>query len=687
MKPYDNRELSWLKFNERVLREAADESLSLADRLKFISIFSSNLDEFMMVRAGSLTDLVDAGSETIDLTGRSAAEQLTAIYTRNHELTSRQHEIFQSIMDQAKKRGLVIESFSTLKKSEKERLYLHFMSDIYPVLTPLAIDNHRPFPLIANQTIYFAIRIHRDGRKLLSLLQIPGILPRLVPVQVNTKVARYVYLEDLIEQHLQILYPNMEVQSVSRFRITRNGDMALDEEGAEDLLRLIETTLQQRRWGQIIRLELAEGYDRDVVTSLFESLQVKEEQVEVVPNPLDLTFSLNIPGPEGDRQFLPAKHEPKKLQILERKNIFSAIKRKDIFFHLPYDSFQAIEELIEQAAEDDDVLAIKMTLYRVNNGSLIVRSLKKAAKSGKQVTVLVELMARFDEENNIHWARELEKVGANVMYGVPSLKTHSKIFLIVRRERGAIRRYVHLGTGNYNSRTAKIYTDMSVLTAREDFGSDASTFFNLISGYADNPTLNRLVYAPDRLRDRLTQLITREIEAAKDGRDARIDIKVNSLIDRPMIDLLYDASRAGVVIRLIVRGICGLIPGVKNQSETIQVHSIIGEFLEHERIYLFSQAEPDKTFLSSADLMSRNLDRRIELMFPVVDPDNEARVRNTFELLWADDTKTSVMQSDGSYLPRNGGTIHAQEMLKRMTYKDVADFNQQLEERLHGLST
>lgn len=687
MKRYDNRELSWLKFNQRVLQQAADQQLNLADRLKFISIFSSNLDEFIMVRAGSLTDLVDAGSDSQDLTGRTAQEQLDEIYDRAHELSKKQHDLFRSIMDQAESEGLIIESFDNLKKNEKERLYLRFMSDIYPVLTPLAIDNHRPFPLIANQTIYLAIRIHRSGKKLLSLLQIPGILPRLIPVEINSKVARYVYLEDLIEQHLEVLYPNMAVKSVSRFRITRNGDMELNEEGAEDLLRLIETSLQQRRWGQVIRLELVKGYDKEVMKDLMASLQVKPEQVVEMPNPLDLTFAISISGPEGNKQFQPAKHEPKKLQLLERKNIFTSIKKKDIFLHVPYDSFTHLEDLIAQASEDEEVLAIKMTLYRVNNDSNIVKSLKKAAQSGKQVTVLVELMARFDEENNIHWARELEKVGANVMYGVPFLKTHSKIFLIVRRERGVIRRYVHLGTGNYNSKTAKIYTDMSVLTAREDFGSDASTFFNFISGYADNPTMNRLVYAPDRLRDRLKLLIEREMEAAKQGLDAWIDIKVNSLIDQDMINTLYKASNAGVKIRLIVRGICGLIPGVKGQSDNIQVHSIVGEFLEHERIYMFSQAEPDKTFLSSADLMSRNLDRRIELLFPIVDKDNERRVRNTFELLWADDTKTSVMQADGTYQPLSGGTIHAHDILKHLSYQDVADFNRQLEGLLDGISS
>lgn len=686
MMRYDNRELSWLKFNQRVLQEAADQSLSLADRLKFISIFSSNLDEFIMVRVGSLNDLVDAGNESRDITGRSAAQQLAEIYPRIKQLVARQYDLFHEILSQAKTEGLMIEPFDQLKKSDKDKLYLRFMSDIYPVLTPLAIDAHRPFPLINNQTIYFAVRMKRGKQKLLSILQVPAILPRLIPVQRTAKVARYVYLEDLIEQHLEVIFPNMAIQSVSRFRITRNADLELNEEGAEDLLRLIETSLQQRRWGQVVRLEMVSGYDEAVMTQLIDSLQVSPQQLHELPNPLDLTFTMGLAGPEGNKQFQFAAHQPRKLKALERRSLWRAIKDKDLFFHVPYDSFDHFEELIELAANDPEVLAIKMTLYRVNTDSRIIKSLKLAAQSGKQVTVLVELLARFDEESNIHWARELEKVGANVMYGVPFLKTHSKIFLIVRRERGVIRRYVHLGTGNYNSKTARIYTDMSVLTSREDIGSDASTFFNLISGYADNPTMNRLVYAPDRLRERISLLIEREIEAARQGKPAALDIKVNSLIDKRMIDQLYQASQAGVKIRLIVRGICGLIPGVKNQSENIAVHSIVGEFLEHERIYLFSHAEPDKTFLSSADLMSRNLDRRIELLFPVIDPDNERRIRLTFELLWRDDTKTRVMQPDGSYQLLTGRQTHAHEILKALRYKDVVDFNRQLEGILYGIS-
>lgn len=687
MKRYGNRELSWLKFNQRVLQEAADERLSLADRLKFISIFSSNLDEFIMVRVGSLTDLVDAGSESKDLTGRTAHQQLSEIYSQTKKLVKRQYALFDNILRQAAEEGLRIERYSDLKKSEKDKLYLRFMSDIYPVLTPLAIDNHRPFPLINNQTIYLAISIRRGQDKLISLLQIPAILPRLIPVEVSAKVARYIYLEELIEQHLEVIFPNMPIESVSRFRITRNADMELNEEGAEDLLRLIETSLQQRRWGQVVRLELVEGYDEKVMKKLIKKLQVKPEQVEQMTDPLDLTFTIGIKGPEGHKQFQFAKHEPKKLKVLERRSLWQQIKNKDLFFHVPYDSFDHFEELIEQAAQDPEVLAIKMTLYRVNTDSRIIKSLKQAAQSGKQVTVLVELLARFDEESNIHWARELEKVGANVMYGVPFLKTHSKIFLIVRRERNQIRRYVHLGTGNYNSKTARIYTDMSVLTAREDFGSDASTFFNFISGYADNPTMNRLIYAPDRLRDRIGLMIDREIEAVAQGKDGAIDIKVNSLIDKKMIDQLYRASRAGVRIRLIVRGICGLIPGVKNQSETIEVHSIVGEFLEHERIYMFANSEPDRTFLSSADLMSRNLDRRIELMFPVVDPDNEERIRLTFELLWRDDTKTRIMNKAGEYELLDGATLHAHEILKHLQYQDVVDFNRQIKELLDGISS
>lgn len=682
---YQNREYSWLKFNERVLNEATEKQLSLKDRLKFVSIFSSNLDEFMMVRVGSLYDLMQAKSDSVDMVGLSAKEQLDGIYAQSRKLVLRQQEIFFEILSEAKGEGLIIEPWKGLSKSEQNRLQQYFMSDIYPVLTPLAVDQHRPFPLIANMSLYFALKIEHQKKMYLSLLQIPGILPRLIPIEKSAKKARYIYLEDLIEQHLDTLYPNMSVCSVGRFRITRNGDLTVSDEGAEDLLSQIESTIRKRKWGQIIRLEVVEGMDEGLIKQLIKNLQVEKEQLFTLQNPLDLKFTMHVEGPVGNAAFQASRHEPKKVLEVERKNLFNLIKKQDIFFHVPYDSFHYIEQLIEQAAEDEQVLAIKMTLYRVNNDSNIVRSLQRATLNGKQVTVLVELMARFDEENNIQWARELEKVGANVIYGVPTLKTHSKIFLIVRKERNVIKRYVHLATGNYNSKTARIYTDMSILTCREDIATDASTFFNLISGYADNPNMSRLVYAPERLRKRIVSLIEQEMQAASKGKSASIAIKVNSLIDQDMIDKLYQASNAGVKIRLIVRGICGLIPGVKGQSEHIEVRSIVGEFLEHERIYAFENAHPEGLYLSSADLMTRNLDRRVELMFPVLDEIIAKRILNTFELLWADDTKSSLLLSDGNYVKQVGGRIHAQQILKEMIYTSNKDFNRQVEAILHGL--
>lgn len=682
---YQNREFSWLKFNERVLNEATEKALSLKDRLKFVSIFSSNLDEFMMVRVGSLFDLMQAKSDSTDMVGLTAEQQLGEIYTQSRELVLRQQDIFFRILDEARDEGFVIERWEDLTEEEQTRLQQYFMSDIYPVLTPLAVDQHRPFPLIANMSIYFALKIEHKKKLYLSLLQIPGILPRLIRIEKSARKARYIYLEDLIEQHLDTLYTNMQVKSVGRFRITRNGDLTVSDEGAEDLLRQIENTIQKRRWGQIIRLEVVEGMDESLMKQLIKNLQVSEEQIFRLQNPLDLKFTMQVEGPAGNPAFQSSRHEPKKVHEVERKNLFSLLKKQDVFFHVPYDSFQYIEQLIEQAADDEQVLAIKMTLYRVNNDSSIVRSLQRATMNGKQVTVLVELMARFDEENNIQWARELEKVGANVIYGVPTLKTHSKIFLIVRKERSEIKRYVHLGTGNYNSKTARIYTDMSIMTSREDIATDASTFFNLISGYADNPNMNRLVYAPERLRRRIESLIEQEMKAAHEGKPASIAIKVNSLIDKAMIDKLYEASCAGVNIRIIVRGICGLIPGVPGQSEHIEVHSVIGEFLEHERIYAFENAHPEWLYLSSADLMTRNLDRRVELMFPILDPTIQKRIMNTFELLWADDTKSSLLLSDGNYVKQTGGRIHAHEILKELVYTSNKDFNRQIEAILHGL--
>lgn len=681
MNRYTNRELSWLQFNERVLYEAADPMLSVADRLKFISIFNSNLDEFFMVRVGSLYDQRFAGYDKLDLADMTVQEQLDAIRKESKRLQDKQRELYYEVLDDASELGLEITNYNRLNQQEKRDLSSYFAQEIYPVLTPLGIDSHRTFPLIQNKSTYLAVELQDKDKKLLSLIQIPSILPTLVEVKRDTVTAKYIYLEDLITNNLSMLFTGYSIRSVSIFRITRNADLSVNEEDAEDLLLVIEDSIKQRKWGEVVRMEVAHGSNKAVIKNLMKSLHVSSDEMHYADIPLDLTFCIGVDGPKGSRHFKGSTQTPKKVATLERRDIFQAVREEDQFFHVPYDSFSHIEHIITKAAKDDQVLAIKMTLYRVNGGSAIVKALKEAALKGKQVTVLVELLARFDEEQNIEWARQLEQSGANVIYGVFNLKTHSKIFMIVRREDQGIKRYVHLGTGNYNSNTAKLYTDMSILTAREDLGADASTFFNLISGYSKNPLMNRLIYAPERLRDHIELLMDQEIKKAKEGLEARIDIKVNSLIDKKMIDKLYEASQAGVRIRLIVRGICGLIPGVKGMSENIEVHSIVGEFLEHERIYYFKNAEPDNLFLSSADLMTRNLDRRIELLFPIIDEDIKKRILLTFELLWLDNKKSWKQHADSKYKKQDNGLrpILAHDILKHLSYKGIHDFNKQIE--------
>ncbi len=684
MNKYINREISWLAFNERVLREATIESLCLQDRFKFLSIFSSNLDEFFMVRVGSLKDQVNAGYDKLDLAGLTPSQQIQKINECVLPLVKEQESLFVQTIEDAKEVDIYFRQIEDLNEEQKAELKRYFLREVYPILTPMAIDNRRPFPLLANKSIYLAVELEERGLQRLALVQVPQNIPRLVSVGNDPKKQEYVFLEDVIISGFDYLFSDLVVRSISQFRITRNADLTIHEEDAEDLLRVIEASLMQRKWGEVIRLEMRNGFQVDVMSQLLRYFQVDTGSIFMMDCPLDLTFCTSIRAPQRRQEFYSRSHTPRKNPLLDRKDLFSQVRKQDLFFHVPYDSFEYIEEIIRQASEDPDVLAIKMTLYRVNSGSRIMRSLVHAAQRGKQVTALFELKARFDEEHNIHWARELEKTGANVLYGVPGLKTHSKIFLIVRREKDGIRRYTHLGTGNYNSSTAKLYTDMSILTAREDIGADASRFFNFISGYGTSKGMSRLFAAPDYLRRHLERLLENEIEAAKQGKETLVRIKINSLVDQRCIDKFYEASRAGVRIELIVRGICSLIPGVEGMSENIEVHSIVGEFLEHERIYYFHNARPDPLYLSSADLMTRNLDRRIELLFPVVDVQLQKRILAVFDILWNDNVKTWVMKSDGTYERRKGSDrfIHAHEIFKKKFSPDEPQRLKELQEMI-----
>lgn len=667
MKRYINRELSWLAFNERVLLEAGNENRFLKDRFKFLSIFSSNLDEFFMVRVGSLKDQVNADYSKLDLAGWTPREQIDRINESVAPLLRLQESLFSQVLKEAEELGIRLLTVKDLPEEKKENLKKYFLREIYPVLTPMAIDNRRPFPLLASKSIYLAVELEEGDHKRLCLLQVPQNLPRLISVTQSPKEQEYVLLEDAIIAGFDYLFSDLRVRSVSNFRITRNADLTIHEEDAEDLLRVIEASLMQRRWGEVIRVEMQAGYDPDVMHQLLQYFQVDTGSIFVWDVPLDLTLCMQVQAPQKVLGFAPPRHTPRKIPALERRDLFAQVAKKDLFFHVPYDAFDYIEDIIAQASDDPQVLAIKMTLYRVNSNSKILRSLVHAAHKGKHVTVLFELKARFDEEHNIHWAKELEKTGANVLYGVPGLKTHSKIFLIVRKEPSSIQRYTHLGTGNYNSSTAKLYTDMSILTAREDVGADASRFFNFVSGYGSSQGMSRLFSAPEHLREHLERLLENEMAAAKEGKEALVRIKINSLVDQRFIDKLYTASQAGVKIQLIVRGICSLVPGAPGLSENISVHSIIGEFLEHERIYYFHNARPDFLYLSSADLMTRNLDRRIELLFPVIDPALQKRVLAIFDILWNDNVKTWVLGSDGRYVKReqSGRAIHAHEIFKK----------------------
>lgn len=682
MNRYINRELSWLAFNERVLQEATQASPYLFDRFKFLSIFASNLDEFFMVRVGSLKDQVNAEYDKLDLAGWTPGEQIEKINERVYPLLREQERLFYDTLEEAKGYGIHFKKVEELDKDTMTELKKYFLREVYPVLTPMAIDNRRPFPLLASKSIYMAVEVEEEGYVRLALLQVPQNLPRLIPVGKDPKKQEYVLLEDVIISGFEYLFSDLHIRSISQFRITRNADLTIHEEDAEDLLRVIEASLMQRRWGEVIRLEMRKGYNQDVMRQLLHFFQVDTGSVFEWDAPLDLTLCMGVSAPQGTQGFYPPRHTPRKIASLERKDLFAQVRKQDLFFHVPYDSFDYIEEIIRQASEDPDVLAIKMTLYRVNSGSKILRNLVKAAQRGKHVTALFELKARFDEEHNIQWARELEKTGANVLYGVPGLKTHSKIFLIVRREKDGIKRYTHLGTGNYNSSTAKLYTDMSILTAREDVGADASRFFNFISGYGSSKGMSRLFAAPEFLRAHLERLLENEMKAATEGKEALVRIKINSLVDQRFIKKLYKASQAGVRIELIVRGICSLIPGVEGMSENIEVHSVIGEFLEHERIYYFLNASPDFLYLSSADLMTRNLDRRIELLFPVIDPLLQKRILAIFDILWHDNVKTWVMKNDGTYERKQSSEkpIQVHEILKKKFSSDDRERIRQLRE-------
>ncbi len=672
---YTNRELSWLLFDKRVLSEARDKQIPLFERLKFLSITASNLDEFFMVRVASLKDMVNAKYTKKDIAGLTASEQLSRITVAAHELVAQQYSTYnRSLLPLLKANGLtVVERHEDLNDEQAAYVDDYFDENVYPVLTPMAVDSSRPFPLIRNKSLNIGSLLSRRGEKKeleFATVQVPSVLARIVEIPAGEDGNRAVILlEEIIERNISRLFLNYDVLCSHPFRIMRNADLTIDEDEAEDLLKEIEKQLKKRQWGQAIRLEVEAGIDKKLLSIIKKELSIDEDDIYRIDGPLDLTFLMKMYGLSGFEHLKAEKYEPQPVpEFMGEGSVFDQIRKGDILLHHPYQSFEPVIRFVREAAKDPDVLAIKQTLYRVSGNSPIIAALAQAAENGKQVSVLVELKARFDEENNIVWAKKLEKAGCHVIYGLVGLKTHSKITLVVRREEDGIRRYVHLGTGNYNDATAKQYTDIGMMTCSEAIGEDATAVFNMLSGYSEPLSWNKLSLAPLWLKDKFLRLIGREAEHARAGEKGHIVAKMNSLCDRDVIEALYAASAAGVKIELIVRGICCLKVGIPGVSENISVRSLVGTFLEHSRIFYFENAGKSEVYCGSADWMPRNLERRVEILFPVEDPKLKEKLIHILDVQLADTMKAQILLPDGSYekVDRRGKeAVTAQEVFCR----------------------
>lgn len=656
-----NRDLSWLEFNRRVLQEALNSELPLLEKVKFVSIFSSNLDEFFMIRVSGLKEQIAVNISEPTIDGLTPSEQIVMIQKTLRPMLNELYDLWlNEIVPSLRKNDIILHTFDEFSKEEKEKLKEFYEKEIFPVLTPLAFDPGRPFPYISNLSLNIAVLIRKsNGETHFARVKVPSIIPRLLqidhivcPIRAKNgngkNKARFIWLGDLIKENLSSLFPGMEVLEAHKFRITRDTDIELQEDEADDLLSVIEENIKQRKFGNVVRLEVASQMPDFMLSTLIENLQISREDVHQVDGPLglgDVMILYKLPFHQlKEKSFFPVVSKD-----FEDEDIFSVIKQKDILLHHPFDSFSPVVDFIKRAASDPDVLAIKQTLYRVGNDSPIVKALIEAADRGKQVAVLVELKARFDEENNIYWARELEKVGVHVVYGLVGLKTHAKMTLVVRREYDGVKRYVHLSTGNYNVVTSKLYTDIGLFTCDENICSDVSDVFNYLTGYSQQRDFRELFVAPINIRQKFIQLIFREIQHKKNGKQARIIMKFNSLTDPAMIAALYEASNAGVKIDLIVRGVCCLIPNRKNLSENIKVRSIVGRFLEHSRIFYFYNDGAEEFYLSSADLMQRNLDRRVEIVFPIKNNKLKQELLTVLEVYLKDNVKARILDSDGKY--------------------------------------
>lgn len=654
---FTNRELSWLAFNKRVLSEAKDNHLPLMERLKFLSITASNLDEFFMVRVASLKDQVNAGYTKKDIAGMTSKEQIDAILKETHKFATAQYNTYnRSFLPSLKKNGLkIVTEFEKLTEEQADYVDNYFQKEVFPVLTPMAVDSSRPFPLIRNRSLNIGALLmdkKKKGTIDFATVQVPSVLPRVVTIPTDgDNCTTVILLEQIIEKNIQKLFLNYRVLCQAPFRVMRNADLSIDEDEAADLLIEIEKQLKKRQWGEAIRLEVEDNIDKRLLKTLRKEFNLSEDAIFKINGPLDLTFLMKVYDIEGFDHLKEPKYIPQQPKMLDAsRDLFEQIREHDILLHHPYETFDPVVNFVKKAASDPNVLAIKQTLYRVSSHSPIIASLAQAAENGKQVSVLVELKARFDEENNIVWAKKLEKAGCHVIYGLVGLKTHSKITLVVRKEEDEIRRYVHLGTVNYNDSTAKLYTDMGMFTSKTRYGEDATAVFNMLSGYSEPLVWNKLSLAPLWLRGKFLSLIEREKEHAKNGRPARIIAKMNSLCDPGIIEALYDASEAGVEIDLIVRGICCLRAGIKGLSEHIRVRSIVGTFLEHSRIFYFENNGNAEYYMGSADWMPRNLDKRVEILFPVEDPILQEEIYHILHMQLSDTKKAHLLMPDGHYV-------------------------------------
>lgn len=672
--PYNNRELSWVDFNGRVLEEAVKKENPIMERCNFLAITASNLDEFFMVRVAGVLDRIHHGTKSADASGLTPVQVMKRLSEKIHDFSKKQYNCYnRSIIPSLRANGIVFKEIDTLDGDQRDFTDEYFKKVVFPVLTPMAVDTSRPFPLLANKSLNIAVRLtNSQNEEFFAVVQVPSILPRFLELPTSEGRA-FILLEKVIASHLNELFELYNIKQYDAFRITRDSDLDIDED-TEDLMAEIKKSIKKRKRGEPVRLEFSKKCNKEIRKFLIDALEVSEDEIYYQRGPLDLTFLSKFSRIEGceNLRFEPIVPVNPPAEFCGYDDIFKAIREKDRLVHHPYESFDVVVNFVKKAAVDPKVLAIKQTLYRVSGNSPIVGALIKAAENGKQVTVLVELKARFDEENNIQWANKLEKAGCHVIYGLTGLKTHCKICLVVRRDDDGIRRYLHMGTGNYNDSTARLYTDIGMFTCREEYGVDASSLFNVLTGYSFPPEYNKFIVAPNGMRTFFEAMIQHETENAKLGLPAKITAKVNSLVDPQIINLLYDASNAGVKINLIVRGICCLVPNVKGFSENIKVISVVGQLLEHSRIFIFENNGNPLYYMGSADWMQRNLDKRVELVFPVEDIDIKKRVQEVIDVTFKDTVNARRQLSDMTYVTvekRGKKRVNSQKHFSKLASK------------------